>query len=276
MRQARLSIFRGCAALIGWLLLCGTSGALAQDSLGSNFGAFSSDSDEPINIESDVLEVYDGKKLAIFKGKVKAVQGKTTINSDELDVHYEGGSSVTGQAEGAASAAQPAQEAGKSGGGQSSDTQVTKIMARGDVHIITEPDQEATSEWALFDVAAQTVTIGGNVVLSQGDNVIKGDRLIIDLATGQSRFEHTATSENQPRIRGVFMPKSAKSDDQTSQPADIKPDVAGRAQLQTRRSGSETPGSAGTIEAPRGVEGNSGEDDIFGQDSPWQQLPQGE
>jgi lipopolysaccharide export system protein LptA len=50
--------------------------------------------------------------------------------------------------------------------------------------------------------------VGGNVVLTQGENVLKGDRLVIDLKTGQSRFENTATSNaGGGRIRALFMPK---------------------------------------------------------------------
>ena len=48
----------------------------------------------------------------------------------------------------------------------------------------------------------QTITMTGSVVLSQGSNVITGDRLVIDLVSGKARVEQDA---GKP-IRGVFTP----------------------------------------------------------------------
>jgi lipopolysaccharide export system protein LptA len=50
----------------------------------------------------------------------------------------------------------------------------------------------------------QTITMTGNVVMSQGENVITGERLIIDLVSGKARVEQEA---GKP-IRGVFTPGS--------------------------------------------------------------------
>ncbi len=38
-----------------------------------------------------MLLVHDSKKTATFKGNVKAVQGSTILQSNELEVHYAGG-----------------------------------------------------------------------------------------------------------------------------------------------------------------------------------------
>jgi lipopolysaccharide export system protein LptA len=88
------------------------------------------------------------------------------------------------------------------------------------VVITTDQDQTTTSDWALYDVPTQMVTVGGNVVLMQGKNVLKGDRLIIDLKTGESRFENQGDTATKGRIRALFVPKQdaksgkSKSDDQ--------------------------------------------------------------
>jgi len=63
---------------------------------------------------------------------------------------------------------------------------------------------------------AQMVTVGGNVVLMQGKNVLKGDRLVIDLKTGESRFENKGNTEAGGRIRALFMPEDAKPGDDSS------------------------------------------------------------
>jgi lipopolysaccharide export system protein LptA len=87
--------------------------------------------------------------------------------------------------------------------------QITKIEATGEVVITSEKDQTTTSDWAIYDLPAQQVTVGGNVVLTQGENVLKGDRLVIDLKTGESRFENSGSDAAGGRIRALFMPKEA-------------------------------------------------------------------
>jgi len=196
---------------------------LAAQSLTNSFGGLTESSKDPIDIESDVLVVHDKQKYATFKGNVKAVQGTTTLRAKELNVHYVGGDNLATGAkkEGGEQTAPPTKVADAQGGGGAAakkDTQITKIEAKGDVVITSEDDQTTTSDWAIYDLPAQQVTVGGNVVLTQGKNVLKGDRLVIDLTTGESRFENTGNPATGGRIRALFMPKQegakdAKSDD---------------------------------------------------------------
>lgn len=214
----------------------------------NTFGGLSKNSSQPINIESDVLVVHDAQKYATFKGNVKAVQGTTTLRSRELDVHYVGGGSDSltkaPDTMGATTAAgvqlvdaksadtkvahakpgdatiadaKPGDaKAASVGLNGDNGTQISKIEARGDVVITSDQDQTTTSDWALYDVPAQLVTEGGHVVLMQGKNVLKGDRLVIDLKTGESRFDNTGDTGTGGRIRALFMPKEAKPSDDKS------------------------------------------------------------
>jgi lipopolysaccharide export system protein LptA len=176
---------------------------LQAQSLTNSFGGLSQSSKDPIDIESDVLVVHDQQKYATFKGNVKAVQGTTTLRAEQLDVHYVGGGDqLTGQAKPAAQSGAAASGdtggAKPAGSGNDPGAQITKVEAKGDVIINSGQDQTTTSDWALYDVPSQLVTVGGNVVLTQGQNVLKGDRLVIDLKTGESRFENpgnTASGE---------------------------------------------------------------------------------
>ncbi len=174
---------------LGLVLSAPAAPALAQ-SIGSSFQAYQGSTDEPIDIEADLLEVDDKQKQAVFRGNVVARQGGFSLKAKELAVHYTGqpGGDVAG-----------ASTAGGNGG-------ITRIEAKGKVLVSTQDDQTATSEWANFDVEEQVVTIGGNVVLSQGENVLRGDRLVINLRTGTSRFEVEGEAGNQ-RIRGLFTPR---------------------------------------------------------------------
>jgi len=209
--MSRRDVIRQVPGILGLAVVLLAS-PLGAQTLNNTFGGLSQSSDEPIDIESDTLTVYDAKKYATFKGNVKAVQGTTTLRAAELDVHYIGGANkLTGQAgegkgEAVPVANQPATKDAQ--GGDGAEARISKIEARGSVVITSEDDQTTTSDWALFDVPSQLVTVGGNVVLSQGQNVLKGDRLVIDLKTGESRFENTGpTAAGGGRIRALFMPK---------------------------------------------------------------------
>ncbi len=193
-----LSRRAGFARLFGHVVLAlgvlGLAGPGFGQSLSQKIAGLSAKTDQPIDIESDTLEVLDDKKRAIFRGNVKAVQGGMMLRSKELLVNYAGGDGLS-----------------------SSGSRITHIRADGKVMITTEKNQTATSDWAVFDVPSQQVTIGGNVVLSQGENVIKGDRLVIDLKTGRSRFENEGQVATSKRVRGIFKPKNSND---SAQPDD--------------------------------------------------------
>jgi lipopolysaccharide export system protein LptA len=237
------SFIRASAGLVTVVLALLVAAPVSAQTLTNSFGGLSKSSKDPIDIESDVLVVHDSQKYATFKGNVKAVQGTTTLRARELNVHYTGGGDklVTGEGkkEGgdqAATETKVADAKGGTGAQADSGTQITKIEAKGDVVITSENDQTTSSEWALYDVPSQQVTVGGNVVLTQGKNVLKGDRLVIDLKTGESRFDNTGNNAVAGgRIRALFMPKqeagTAKSGDTTSsgdaKPGEATPEAAG-------------------------------------------------
>ena len=53
--------------------------------------------------------------------------------------------------------------------------------------VVTQKDQTATGDTGLFDMRTNTVTLIGNVVVTQGQNVLRGERLVVDLTTGVSQ-----------------------------------------------------------------------------------------
>ncbi|ODR99813.1 hypothetical protein AUC68_01320 [Methyloceanibacter methanicus] len=230
-------------ALVVIAVLAALGGAFAPparaEEVKSAFKGLSKNSDKPIDIFSKTLTVYDDKKLAVFKGNVRANQGTSTLRAAQLDVHYIGGANtLTGQPAPAPESMQGPSQDGADADAKSrikkieahgnvvinsEDNQTTtcdwllydvpaqKVTVRGNVVITSEEDQTTTSDWAIYDVAAQKAVVGGNVVLSQGQNVLKGDRLNIDLATGESRFENTGTTaDGSRRIRALLLPKDEK------------------------------------------------------------------
>ncbi len=157
---------------------------------------FKTDPDAPIEIEADTLEVEQNAQTATFIGNVVAVQGAIRLRADRLIVTYaqkaDGASSTDGGTE------------DRTGG-----TEITRIDAKANVHVMSEDDQSASGDWALYMVADETITMGDAVILRQGENVIRGQRLNIDLNSGQARVEGgvTATDTESPssgRVRGLF------------------------------------------------------------------------
>ncbi|MBR1169632.1 LptA/OstA family protein [Bradyrhizobium sp. DASA03005] len=183
------------AALAIGLALLVTGAALAQSTMQGVPNAmqgFSQNRDQPIQIEAASLEMRDKKKEATFAGNVKVVQGDTTMTSKTLVVFYESGggdkpAAPQPAAKGAKSA--PMQSAQPGPGGSSS---IKRLEARGNV-VVTQKDQVVTGETAVFDTKTNLITMlggaGGQVVLTQCKNVLRGDRLMVDMTTGVSRVE---------------------------------------------------------------------------------------
>ena len=170
--------------------------------------------DQPIQIEAATLEVRDKSKMATFAGDVQVVQGDTTMKCQKLVVFY-------GQEVGIAQAgaqppdakppdAKPAPTSALPGpkGAQN----IRRIEARGGVTVITK-DQNASGDLGVYDLIAKTITLTGNVVVSQGQNVIHGERVVVDTVTGNARVE----SNNQggggtpSRVRALIQPNQGQN-----------------------------------------------------------------
>src|SRR5258708_5624912 len=151
----------------------------AQQSSGAMQG-FQINRDQPVKIESLTLEVRDKQHQATFAGNVKLTQGDTTIQCKSLVVFYEDSAAApAASAKGAPVAAAPAQKApaptpGFGGGNQ----QIKRVEAKGDV-LVTQKDQTATGDNGVFDIKTNNITLSGNVVVTQGTSVLRGERMIV-------------------------------------------------------------------------------------------------
>jgi lipopolysaccharide export system protein LptA len=167
------------------------------------FQGFSRDTDQPVTIEADSLEIHDKDRYAVFIGNVVVKQGDSTMRSRELKVHYEG--SMRDASKERKSEPAPAKSA--SGKATNDPAQrIRRIEALGGV-IVTSKDQKATGDKGVFDMPTNTATITGNVVVSQGPNVMRADKLVVDMKTGLSRMEAGAKDGNK-RVQGLFVPSS--------------------------------------------------------------------
>jgi lipopolysaccharide export system protein LptA len=159
---------------------------------------FSQNHDQPVHIEAATLEVRDKDKVATFSGNVKVTQGDTIMKCKSLLVFYEGGDDAD------KGKSMPAATPGP-GGSQ----KIKRLEARGSV-VVTQKDQTATGGLGVFDMRTNTVDLTGDVVMTQGQNMLRGDRLIVDLTTGVSRVE--SGKNGQGRVQGLFQPGSGAID----------------------------------------------------------------
>ena len=197
-------ISHGACVAAFLLAMIGAGDASAQNAVTGVPNAmqgFSQNRDQPIQIEAATLEMRDKKKEATFAGNVKVVQGDTTMTSKTLVVFYDSTAAAAPAPVATAKAAKPAPipAANPGPGGSQS---IRRLEARGNV-VVTQKDQIVTGETAVFDTKTNLVTMlggpGGGVVLTQGKNVLRGDRLMVDMTTGVSRVE-----SDSGRVQGLF------------------------------------------------------------------------
>lgn len=163
-----------------------TSGLLSGQAMAQTNSGFSFDSSLPIEISADKLEVSKDENSAVFQGNVAATQGDMSLTADRLNVLYR-----------------------EDGENDSAESPFKRIDARGNV-AIKSPSETGYGDWAVYDVDAKIITVGGNVKLVRGDNIISGNRLVLDLNTGQSKIEGGG---NGGRVRAVLKPRKKKSSD---------------------------------------------------------------
>jgi lipopolysaccharide export system protein LptA len=199
--QIRRTALGGCCAAVA-LAAIAAGQATAQSAVTGVPNAmqgFSQNRDQPIQIEAASLEMRDKKKEATFTGNVKVVQGDTTMTSKTLVVFYESSSAAPAPAANSnaktPAKSAPIQSATPGPGGSSS---IKRLEARGNV-VVTQKDQVVTGETAVFDTKTNLVTMLGGVILTQGKNVLRGDRLYVDMTTGVSRVE-----SESGRVQGLF------------------------------------------------------------------------
>lgn len=158
---------------------------------------FSQNRDQPVHIEAATLEVRDKQQQATFSGDVRVKQGDTGLRCKSLVVFYE--------QNGEAAEKSKTLQAAKPGPG--GEQRIKRLEAHGGV-VVTQKDQTATGDLGVFDMKANTVTLTGNpVVMTQGQNVLRGEKLVVDLTSGVSRVESNKGS--QGRVQGLFQPGSA-------------------------------------------------------------------
>ncbi len=163
---------------------------------------FSQNRDQPVHIQAAKLEVHDKQQVATFSGDVRVRQGDTDMRCRTLKVFYERDQdgAKKGDAKADKGQTKTIQAAAPGPGGAQ---KIRRLEAIGNV-VVTQKSQTASGNLGIFDMKSNTVTLTGNVVMTQGKNVLRGDKLVVNLTSGVSRVELARNGHG--RVEGLFVP----------------------------------------------------------------------
>lgn len=80
----------------------------------------------------------------------------------------------------------------------------SRLEATGNVYFVT-PEQTIRGDRATYDTASGVIVVTGDVILTQGENVMTGGRLTYNIRTEAARIEGGSAD----RVQGVFYPESS-------------------------------------------------------------------
>ena len=158
------------------LLLCLTLPAAALAQAQVPFAGLTIDRAAAVEIAAETLDVDQETGMALFDGAVVVEQGALRLSADRLQVVY-GDDPATGRG------------------------RISALQADGNVRLTT-PRDSAEAGSAVYDLDAGRLTLTGAVRLEQGGNLLTGDRLVIDLATGTGRMDG--------RVRTILRPDAGR------------------------------------------------------------------
>lgn len=159
------------------------------------------DNKAPIEINADSLEVMQEQNMAVFTGHVVAIQGDVRLKAEKMTVYYK-------HADEDAKVKKPKAKAAD----DKSQGAIEKIETDGGVFLTTQ-QETASGANGTYDVEHQMIYLNNNVVLTRGQNVLKGDKLTYNFATGKSVITGGGGA-SQPngkkgeRVRALFVPGS--------------------------------------------------------------------
>lgn len=81
----------------------------------------------------------------------------------------------------------------------------SRLEATGNVYFVT-PDQTIRGDRATYDTGSGVIVMTGDVILTQGENVVTGGRLTYNIETESARIDGPGQGG---RVQGVFYPDSS-------------------------------------------------------------------
>ena len=141
-------------------------------------------SNAPVDVAADRIEVQDRADRAIFSGNVIVRQSDLTLNAARLTVAYSDAGGI----------------------------QIERLDASGGV-TVRSPSETARGQFAIYDLNNRLITLLGGVTLTRGASHVSGGRLVIDLDSGRAVMDGSAvggtrapdgTTTEGSRVTGTF------------------------------------------------------------------------
>ena len=152
--------------------------AALAPALAQNSALKGHNSNAPVDVAADRIEVQDRADRAIFSGNVVVRQAELQLSAPRLTVAY----SNTGGIE------------------------IERIDASGGV-TVRSPSETAVGQFAIYDLNSRLITMVGGVTLTRGESRVSGGRLVIDLTSGRAVMEGGSpgvNGANGGRVTGRF------------------------------------------------------------------------
>jgi len=182
-----MSVVRFSGIILAMVSLAGAAAALATAAIAQvkqeqPVSALKGhNSNAPVDVQADRIEVQDRADRAIFAGNVHVTQAEMTLDTPRLTVAYSGG-----------------------GQGQNN-VQIRRLDAAGGV-TVKSPTETARGDFGIYDLDRKLITLIGNVQLNREQNQVNGARLVIDLDSGRAIVDGGPPGVNQSggRVNGHF------------------------------------------------------------------------
>jgi lipopolysaccharide export system protein LptA len=106
---------------------------------------------------------------AIFSGDVLIGQGSLRLSATTVEVIY----------------------------GKDDASKISQLIATGGVTFVNG-GEAIEAQKAVYDITSASVTLSGNVILTQGQNALSGERMVVDLNTGTGQIDGRVKTILQP------------------------------------------------------------------------------
>lgn len=138
-------------------------------------------------INSNELKVAERESRAVFIGEVDAVQGDARLRADTLTVNFAG------------------TDVDQEGGGFGD---IQDMLAEGNVYYVT-PQLTARGNRGTYAALDETIVLTGDVVISRGDDIARGECLTLKVETGESTLGCGGKSEggDKGRVTLIITPE---------------------------------------------------------------------
>jgi lipopolysaccharide export system protein LptA len=121
-------------------------------------------SDAPVSYAADRIELQDKQNRVVLSGNVAINQAGLSLRAGRTTVAYTDAGSL----------------------------KIQRIDATGGVQV-TRGSESASGDVAIYDFNRRIITMAGNVALRRGSDTLNGGRLVIDLVSGVSSVDGSAS-----------------------------------------------------------------------------------